>query len=512
MIPFAILSGKLICADSTLPVSDGVEIRVLNLWDKGFTFRLAKDSLAEKTISGAFSNSLSAENGLPEEWAIVLHFYHRNLSADSSGECTCGGDTLPKNGWGESVLQRNGYEEIVLREFSMSQDYADTKNENCSYYRVETEDGNFRRNARLLMQEYTRYIRLKTEESDAVLSRELVGYPAEKDEIFPTDFGSQKRGLLAEAVRSASALKYGQEGTKAAKSASAWERGFELAIGIDRPELCKKFLEKPLEEFIEQYWMEQGLRGHPLTGHKVGMLYFGNQFCPFLFPWEQIVSLLERAYRSETVPVVVFSYMSEGRIDVVKKCLSKLADWCRRRETSLELVVNDWGMAALVRKEGYSCFRLTQGVLLQKRKKDVRLPYQKGDGRESLREPAGDAPFYREYLKQRYGMERISVEACGYSYRIGAKKACLHLPFYQMNTAEHCTLYAACANGARGRQSPVEHCPEYCRDSVFLYPKHLQMVGRYNSLFGYDERILADGSYLEEFLEQGVDRIVMELL
>ena len=56
-----------------------------------------------------------------------------------------------------------------------------------------------------------------------------------------------------------------------------------------------------------------------------------------------------------------------------------------------------------------------------------------------------------------------------------------------------------------------KNCPRYCNKKVFLYPKHLKMVGRYNSLFGYDEKILWDEKKLQDYLEQGIDRIVVNV-
>ena len=88
----------------------------------------------------------------------------------------------------------------------------------------------------------------------------------------------------------------------------------------------------------------------------------------------------------------------------------------------------------------------------------------------------------------------------------------LYAPFYQTNTAGHCTLYAVCRNGSRGRQTAEDGCPQYCRERVFLYPDHLHMIGRYNSLFGADLRILTDGAYLDAFLSQKPRRLVINLL
>ena len=42
-----------------------------------------------------------------------------------------------------------------------------------------------------------------------------------------------------------------------------------------------------------------------------------------------------------------------------------------------------------------------------------------------------------------------------------------------------------------------------------MYPKHLKLVGRYNSLFGYDAKILEDPAILEYYLNQGITQLVM---
>lgn len=168
--------------------------------------------------------------------------------------------------------------------------------------------------------------------------------------------------------------------------------------------------------------------------------------------------------------------------------------------------MNDWGMLSMIRARNDGCFELTLGVLLQKHRKDVRMQYKQGFQKyeKMLGEAAIQADFYRDYLREEFGVTRISYEACSYPVSIAPGKASLHLPFYQMNTSQHCTLYARCHNGNRSRQSAVKSCPGYCRNQVFLYPEMLHMAGRYNSLFGYDEKILEDGKILESYLKQGL--------
>ena len=107
-------------------------------------------------------------------------------------------------------------------------------------------------------------------------------------------------------------------------------------------------------------------------------------------------------------------------------------------------------------------------------------------------------------------------------------KNSLHLPFYQTNTSQYCTLYAKCMTGERGKQKLAEECPKFCKDYAFLYPDHLMMIGRYNSLFALDSRIFEDGSgsgtgteigtkikteeILKKWKKAGVDRLVVNLL
>ena len=123
------------------------------------------------------------------------------------------------------------------------------------------------------------------------------------------------------------------------------------------------------------------------------------------------------------------------------------------------------------------------------------------------------AAFYREYLKEEFRMERYEWESCGdtSTRKFPEGKNSLHLPFYQTNTSQYCPLYAACTEGSRGAQVPVREVSQsFVKRQAFLYPEHLRMVGRYNSLFGVD---LDVWKRMEEMLKlRGVDRVVVNLL
>ncbi|MFQ9394886.1 MAG: hypothetical protein ACLR2E_13660 [Lachnospiraceae bacterium] len=46
----------------------------------------------------------------------------------------------------------------------------------------------------------------------------------------------------------------------------------------------------------------------------------------------------------------------------------------------------------------------------------------------------------------------------------------------------------------QGKQKLPENCPHFCESYTYLYPEHLAMAGRYNSLFALDREILKNRS------------------
>ena len=47
---------------------------------------------------------------------------------------------------------------------------------------------------------------------------------------------------------------------------------------------------------------------------------------------------------------------------------------------------------------------------------------------------------------------------------------------------------------------------------MLIYPEHLHMIGRYNSLFGLDLETLMHPEMLKEKEETGIDRLVLGLI
>ena len=495
MIPYAILSGQL--QSDTLDKRSGM-IRILELSPESFTFRL--------------DNAIPMER-IEKVQSVVLHFYS---------------------------FAGNTYKELTLQEFQVA---VVEQQPFWNLYQITTKDVQFRGCALDLSREYTRYIRLKLEEEDATVSSKMVGYPEEVEQWKDTKQGAgiaNGNGIRNEngignktGIENRDGIKRlcdKKEEGQVQEPDTDWNREtYQLAIGLDNRQLQEAYLRYPLEEFQKRYWQEHGLTGHPLAKQPVTHCYIGNQFCPLLFPEETVLfSLLEKMAQEQVEPVLVFSYMEESSIPQVRQILEGVADWCLgkweekkrsgRKCDRIELLLNDWGMMALVqevgRKKGVDCFSSSLGVLLNKRRKDTRLLYKNGASQyiKRLWENSCNEKNYATWLREHWGIERIEYESCGYPVRVQEElDGSLHIPYYQMNTSNRCTLYAACRYGARGHQNVIKSCPGYCSRQEFQYPEGLHLKGRYNSIFGYEETSLLMGERVQEMLKQKIDRIVVTL-
>ncbi len=359
-------------------------------------------------------------------------------------------------------------------------------------YRVECNQSDYKQVMADFMAEYSQYISLKLAEDDGQLAQTLTGYPAHQDTIFASHWDVQRRDWFSNRQPDAE-----------------WQTAMhdmpELAIALDRPELWEKYLAMSVADFLTWYWTSNGLNRHPIAKKQISCLYLGNAYCSKLFPTRQKLRLLiEKTKRERLQAVLVTAPLRECKVEAARCWLDRLP------KQPMEIVCNDWGMLELVKQAG---FVPVLGTLLNKRRKDARMHYKIGmaSHQAQLQQTAVHTDFYRDWLKRTYHVETISFETCGY-IPVLTQGADVYAPFYQMNTAGHCTLYAACHNGSRGRQTQETDCPQYCRECAFLYPDHLHMIGWYNSLFGADLRMFTDGAYLNGFLRQKPRRIIIQLL
>ena len=392
------------------------------------------------------------------------------------------------------------YQRILLRDATLLQEKEEDFD---TIYTFATDQEDYRNAVQRLALQYSQYIRWKMEDDDAALAEEMTGYPAEQDAFHLESLEEQKKVWFSG---------IGKETFVALQNGFA-ESGqpgqpVELALELDRPEWYTAYLSMESAVFFDAYFRKNQIPD-PSIFHP-DRLYIGNAFCPHLAPTEEkLFALMDKACRESFAVTLVFPFLLEENLSEKQARLQHLARWCEQENKTIEIVVNDWGTAHLAAQ--FPVFSLCLGVLLNKRKKDPRMTYKLGD-RTLFKQNSVHAAFYREYLKEEFRMERYEWESCGDTDtgKFPEGKNSLHLPFYQTNTSQYCPLYAACTKGSRGAQTPVRECSGFCEKQAFLYPEHLRMVGRYNSLFGVD---LDVWKRMEEMLElRGVDRVVVNLL
>lgn len=498
MLPFGLIAG----------FAGEKEIRITELADNGFVFRTAEKIADPELFRVCFYHypKLKYEQ-------VELHSYSYTL--ECSGE----------------------YE--FYNEYTLYLDNVDDQDnindpEKCESreYREDTEVRQYREQVQTLLLWYDRYIRLKLTGDENELASAMTAYPENGDVVTEGSLWEQKKRWFAcedqETCKNKAAVM--------SETGSALEQ-FEGAVELDTPWLYEEYLSANLKVFMDNYWERNHLSGHWFSDIRLQRLYIGNAFCHLLFPKkDQLFLLLEKARKDGLQVTLTFSYIREFMLENVKILLDRLEVWCEEKDCILEIQFNDWAMAEMLKEKR----QLTPvlGILLNKRRKDPRLHYkletmaQTGAAADSkfLEENSLNADFYREHLEKEYGIVRFEWESCGYDMTFSTGKNSLHLPFYQTNTSQYCTLYAKCTTGERGKQELVKKCPGFCKDYAFLYPDHLKMVGRYNSLFALDDRIFANApgsgigaeneigtktemkEILTKWKSAGADRLVVNLL
>lgn len=394
------------------------------------------------------------------------------------------------------IFDENRYEEITIEKYNLINK---EKHEFYITYVFSIKDEAYLQNVRNAFNNYTRYIRLKSYSDDNYFSNEMVGYPSEKDYDFYEDYISQKQEWMTN-------LNYDSFNYSILNSV-------ELAINIDNYELYNKYLNEDIEVFVDNYLKNNFIEKHKLMHKNISRIYIGNEFCHNLFPsLELLIEMINKAKEENLEITICFTYIRECYIEKTRYIIEKIYDWCIENNKNIEIVINDWGMIKLVQdKSDY--FILNLGVLLNKRKKDPRYVYKKGykENNKLIGKNNLNSYIFNRFLNEN-NIKRYEYENCGYDIEIAEGNHSLHIPFYVTNTSQYCTLYAMCTTMNRGNQKLVKGCPMYCKEYIFSYPKHLKMVGRYNSIFAFDDTLLKDFEKLEHYIDNGIDRIVLNFI
>lgn len=513
MIPFAILGGQV-----NTEKGAGLEIRVLELSADYFTFRLPC--------------GWQEKNGRITQ--IELSFYlqekgkYRMLKLNAEQVNKSNSDVISENDLIQQSVKKTT--DTILDQLQASSGDYDSflleKEEQDEFYevfRAEVDAARYCMLAKKLSAEYLEYIEDRLTLSDSELSHKRTGYPAESDDDFATDLTEQRKIWATE--------------TKEKTDQKSWELvshaitegRLSLGIALENKVLLENYLSRPITEFVTEYWRENFYEDHPLAQMPVNTLYVGNPYCIRLFPeTDLILAVLRKAEKEGLQVKLVLAPVPESEIEEVcqrvieieeayrreneisgKRQAENMQENCPERtaisqksgvkqgmdlDETISWVANDVGMLRFLQEYGNA----EPGVLMEKRRRDPRLGYLGTVSSDGKR----DCPAENEENTVRKYAEFDNLMISGTT---------VFAPFYQTNTATFCTLFACMQNSSRGKQERVKRCPEYCMQNGFLYPKHLHMIGRYNSLFGFHSAFMESGEVLLQLLADGIESVVIDL-
>lgn len=305
-----------------------------------------------------------------------------------------------------------------------------------------------------LSEEYLHYIECKLDMEDAELAHEYLDYPLMEDNCFCESYTSQL-AFFAESVKQDIVI----------DTWKLFDEKLELGIAIETEEELEKYLCKPIDLYVKSRFDEAFMDFHPLKDMRYKSIFIGNSYCYNLIPsLHNIISAILKA-KSENLSVyIVLPPIPQVKLDFAKEYIDALNDY------ELKWLANDFGTLTYLDNRGMP------GVLLNKSRRDTR----------------------GKYLNNNLVNITHSSSAC-----FG--------PFFQTNTGTFCPLYAAVERKDRGLFSQVEKCEVFCKANHFLYPKHLNMVGKYNSLFGFNKDFLCNAEYVFKLKDGGIERMVINL-
>ena len=249
-------------------------------------------------------------------------------------------------------LNQNRYQEIPVTPDAWRQ--MEARTEFFTSYAVAVQQEDYRRAVRTLLGQYDRYIRLKLEEDDSGMAEQLTGYPAKADEVFAESFQEQLTEWFGSKtnVMQDGCGKDEYDGRKEQIETRTEKKPAEpeFALEFDHPRVYTQFLNQRLDDFLTAYQARYPAFQNWMRGRKTDRIYIGNAFCHLLFPEKELLfALLEKANRESLQVTLTFSYVREYQIQETEELLQKLQQWCEKQKTKLEVEINDWAMADMLK-------------------------------------------------------------------------------------------------------------------------------------------------------------------
>ena len=323
-------------------------------------------------------------------------------------------------------------------------------------------------------------------------------YPCEKDSEFHKNYNDQIQDWFN--------FNISEEDNEAFKKLA---ENIELSFYVNNHKLYKQFIEEGAKAFIDKVLKEKHIENHGIFKGGFKRVYIGNEFCPHLLPsCNNLVKMLDISLKEDLKVTIALPYVTQDKIEYIDEILSNVQNWCVKNNVQAEVIANDWAVVNMVNTKFFE-LQCILGRLMNKRKKDPRakmmLAYKKYE--KEMTENNLNSSYYRDFLNSN-NLYRFEFEDNCIDNKIPQGLHSLHFPFYQITTSAFCRTYSESEFFNKYKQKLVESCPHYCDEFCFLYPKHLNMIGKGNSVFGFSNRLFIDVNYLCQYIQNGIDRIV----
>ncbi len=197
-------------------------------------------------------------------------------------------------------------------------------------------------------------------------------------------------------------------------------------------------------------------------------VYFGNEFCEHLIPTP---SLLARVYSAVQAKGLAFTLLTPSVTDDGIERLTPLFAFLAGREERSEVVVNDWGVLRLLRREFPNLARVL-GRLLNKMLRDPLAaayyclhPLTPKPTLSALRRSNLTVPVYQAFLK-RSGIEMVEVDNVVQGTDMDFKElgfaAALYVPYGFVTTGRTC-LFASLNQPKAKKFTVSATCSKECQ-------------------------------------------------
>lgn len=294
---------------------------------------------------------------------------------------------------------------------------------------------------------------------------------------------------------------------------SAEKRPVDLAISLTEDRMFRDGDAAEGLGTLEDWLKPLAWKAPPLDeafiGHPVSAIHYGNEFCERLLPSP---AELARAVDWTRAAGLALSLVTPA--SVTDSGVSRLRNLLRRLPAGSEVVVNDWGVMRLVRRE-FPRLEAIVGRVLCKMLKDPRIP----SAQWKCLGPHGlSAPGFADLLSK-LGITRMEVDMPPYAtveeFRPIRLNLSLHAPYGFATKGRICRVGSLnleakqrFAAGHGCRKECLLYVNEMTRQAKGETPRGLHSFQRGNTVFYRHSREMGDT--LRKTVEAGlVDRIVV---